>query len=137
MLPVGFKWQHQGGVTLLGDAAHLMTPFAGLGVNIAFEDAMKLADAIIDAGKDGKKGALDARTTAFEEDMFMRAKKAERLTDGMMRDMFFSEGAPRSSIWPWALKKATYEIHPLLYPIMYPLVAALVYGVRFWKNLWG
>lgn len=134
MLPVGLKWQHQEGVTLLGDAAHLMTPFAGVGVNIAFEDAMKLAAAIIDAAKDGKKGALHARVKDFEKDMFSRAENAERLTDGMMRDVLFTEGEPR--VASWVLKRIAYEIHPLLRPFLYPLVAALVYGALFWTNLW-
>jgi 2-polyprenyl-6-methoxyphenol hydroxylase-like FAD-dependent oxidoreductase len=134
MLPVGLKWQHQEGVTLLGDAAHLMTPFAGVGVNIAFEDAMKLAAAIIDAAKDGKKGALHARVKDFEKDMFLRAENAERLTDGMMRDVLFTEGEPR--VASWVLKRIAYEIHPLLRPFLYPLVAALVYGALFWTNLW-
>ena len=134
MLPVGFKWQHQKGVTMVGDAAHLMTPFAGVGVNIALEDTMKLAAAIIDAAKDGKKGALDARIKDFETDMFVRAEKAERLTDGMMRDAFFTGGEPR--IASWLLRRIAYETPPLLRPILYPLEAGVVYIALFWRNLW-
>ena len=70
MLPVGFRWDNKPSVTLLRDAARLMTPFAGIGVNLAFEDAMKLAPAILDASKDSRDDALVVKIAEYEEEMF-------------------------------------------------------------------
>ncbi len=70
-LPVGHAWPHRPGVTLLGDAAHVMSPFGGDGVNLAMADAADLAVALADALTTG--GDPAAAVAAYEARMFARA----------------------------------------------------------------
>ncbi|KAG0567512.1 hypothetical protein KC19_7G140400 [Ceratodon purpureus] len=76
-LPVDHSWKNKRGVTLVGDAAHVMSPFAGEGVNIAMLDALQLAKAIAEAWKANPSVAsLYDAIPAFEQTMFERAKQA-------------------------------------------------------------
>lgn len=65
-MPPGTRWVHQPGVTLLGDAAHLMPP-VGEGANQAMLDAAELARELAAAPADP-----DAAIRAYEEAMFAR-----------------------------------------------------------------
>ena len=91
MLPVNHRWDHRKGATLIGDSAHLMTPYAGEGVNTAMTDAMVLADAII---KSAQPDELDSNIKAFEEEMFVRAGKVQELTKGNMDDFMSTAPMP-------------------------------------------
>ncbi|MBR7673323.1 FAD-dependent oxidoreductase [Streptomyces daliensis] len=74
VLPVSHTWTHVPGVTLLGDAAHLMPPL-GAGANLAMLEGAELAESVA-AGP----GDLDEAVRAFEEQMWARADRWARIT---------------------------------------------------------
>ena len=84
-LPVGHRWQHRHGVTLLGDAAHVMSPFGGDGANLAMRDAAELAMALCEADWQGA-------VARYEEAMFARAQPCAAAAAGAVQEVF-SAGA--------------------------------------------
>lgn len=48
-LPTNHTWDSKRGLAMIGDAAHVMTPYAGEGVNLAMWDALDLAAVIAEA----------------------------------------------------------------------------------------
>ncbi|MFJ2896685.1 FAD-dependent oxidoreductase [Streptomyces sp. NPDC087218] len=73
-LPVSHTWAHVPGVTLLGDAAHLMPPL-GAGANLAMLEGAELAEAVAAGPAD-----LDEAVRAFEERMWARAARWAKIT---------------------------------------------------------
>jgi 2-polyprenyl-6-methoxyphenol hydroxylase-like FAD-dependent oxidoreductase len=131
MLPIGFRWEHKRGITLLGDAAHLMTPFGGIGVNNALNDALLLSSAIVKYTETEDATDLDSYIIDYEEEMFRFTKKGAVLTEGCMKDMMFTPGAPRARIGSYVTRHATAEFSDW----MHPVIAAVVHTVYFFYKL--
>ncbi|KDN50193.1 hypothetical protein RSAG8_01529, partial [Rhizoctonia solani AG-8 WAC10335] len=92
MLPLDHTWEPCPGLTLLGDAAHLMTPYAGEGVNIAMWDSLELAKKIVEGIK---LGDLNRAVREYEVDMFKRGSESKRRTE-RNRVGLFSKDYPMS-----------------------------------------
>ncbi|KAJ9205869.1 hypothetical protein DTO164E3_1122 [Paecilomyces variotii] len=80
MLVESMGWTRVRGLALIGDAAHVSTPFVGEGVNWAMYDALVLADRIVEQYKRTGDGVadeddqLERAVAQYEEEMFPRAK---------------------------------------------------------------
>jgi len=90
-LPVEHRWARVPGVTLLGDAAHLMTP-SGEGANLAMFDGAELAKAIA-----ANPGDVEAALIAYEKDLFPRSAFAAAEADELRQELF-GDNAPHSLV---------------------------------------
>jgi 2-polyprenyl-6-methoxyphenol hydroxylase-like FAD-dependent oxidoreductase len=68
-MPLTQTWPAQPSLTLLGDAAHLMPPYAGEGVNMAMLDALELSNCLTSA----QFPSLQAAIAHYEQHMRQRA----------------------------------------------------------------
>ncbi len=75
IFPLGKPWKTNRPlpITLIGDAAHLMPPFAGQGVNIGLLDAIILSDNLTNGKFETIQGAIDD----YEQKMFVYAIEAQ------------------------------------------------------------
>lgn len=81
-MPPEQSWESKNNLTMLGDAAHVMPPFAGEGVNMAMRDALELSEALASENFSTVGEAIKV----YENEMRTRAAAAakESLINGEM-----------------------------------------------------
>ena len=91
-LPIVHRWDHVPGVTLLGDAAHLMPP-NGEGANLAMLDGAELGKAIA-----SHPGNLEAALLAFETAMFRRGEMAAAEGQDVLLEKLLGPDTPQGLV---------------------------------------
>ncbi|KFF15833.1 FAD-dependent oxidoreductase [Flavobacterium hydatis] len=74
--PLDQQWDALPNLTMLGDAAHRMPPYAGEGVNMAMQDAFELAEALSDDNFPDVQTAI----ATYEKQMCKRASEITKIT---------------------------------------------------------
>ncbi|ELR06983.1 hypothetical protein VC83_06596 [Pseudogymnoascus destructans] len=75
------EWENQNRVTVIGDAAHSMTPAGGIGANTAVRDSALLGKLLAEAG-----GYKEGVTAAYEKEMRVYASEAVQASYGMAKN---------------------------------------------------
>ncbi|KAG6131980.1 hypothetical protein E4U38_003587 [Claviceps purpurea] len=102
-LPSTHTWETKPGVSLVGDAAHLMTPFGGEGVNLAMRDSLDLSDIIVKLVKSRNTNAHDFQRNLtpllelYEKNMTCRAQ--ERMEEAAKHQHTMFETENGSAEW--------------------------------------
>jgi 2-polyprenyl-6-methoxyphenol hydroxylase-like FAD-dependent oxidoreductase len=87
-MPLDQYWAALPNLTMLGDAAHLMPPYAGEGVNMAMLDALELSEHLLDEKYEDTCHAI----AAYEEQMRARTSEIARETLDQTESMHSPEG---------------------------------------------
>jgi len=87
-MPLDQTWEALPNLTMIGDAAHVMPPFAGEGANMSMFDALELSECLTS----DQYNTIEEAISAYEINMRKRASKAAKqsLENG---ERMHSEGA--------------------------------------------
>ncbi|MCJ1355980.1 MAG: hypothetical protein MMC33_005974 [Icmadophila ericetorum] len=77
------EWRNEPRVTVIGDAAHSMTPAGGIGANTGVRDSALLGRLLAEAG-----GCKDGVTAAYEREMRVYASEAVKTSYGLAKAQF-------------------------------------------------
>ena len=80
-VPLDQTWDALSNLTLLGDAAHVMPPFTGEGVNMAMQDALELAECLLNDSFPDVRSAIAAYETSMRTRTAAAAQETLRFTD--------------------------------------------------------
>ncbi|MHA3788094.1 FAD-dependent oxidoreductase [Flavobacterium hauense] len=75
-MPLDQNWKAKPNVTMLGDAAHVMPPFAGEGVNMAMLDALELSECLTSDAYENLQEAINSYETAMRKRASAVAKES-------------------------------------------------------------
>jgi len=102
-LPASHRWERVPGVTLLGDAAHVMAP-VGEGANLAMLDGAELAEAIA-----ASPGDLESALRAYEAKLFPRSEAASA-GSAQVLNLCLDDDAPHSLVQFFLNPQAASEV---------------------------
>lgn len=92
-MPLNQTWKTVPNLTMLGDAAHVMPPFAGEGVNMAMFDALELSEVLTS----GRHTSLREAIASYE--INMRKRASERAQESLQNgEQMHSENALKNML---------------------------------------
>ncbi|GAA5012354.1 FAD-dependent oxidoreductase [Actinopolymorpha pittospori] len=90
-VPARQVWRERSGLTLVGDAAHVMPPFTGQGVNMGLLDALELVTALCSP----EHRDVDTAVARYEAGMLARMEEAVTTTSAV-QDILLSPQGPQA-----------------------------------------
>lgn len=86
--PLDQSWETNETLTMIGDAAHRMPPYAGEGANVSMQDSFELSEALTN----GKFTDIKTAIAHFERDMVARSAESVKMTLENTERMFSENG---------------------------------------------